>query len=585
MGVLTNAADVSAQQAVQAQPGANVDPPPAWEWDAADPRIGLRAGLLDAGEAARGLELVATIPRPAGFTENSDLAFRGSYVFMGNFWGFNVFDVSDPTDPELIVSVVCPGNQGDVSVYENLLFQSVQENIGRLDCGTQGVEDPVSPDRFKGVRVFDITDVRNPRQVAAVQTCRGSHTHSLVTSSGDPENVYVYVSAYSPTRPPEEVAGCSDAEPEQDPNTSRFQIEVIQVPVASPENARIVNQPRIFGDPVTGSISAIYGVDRDAGEIPPISACHDITAYPDIGLAAGACRGDGILLDISDPVNPVRLDDVSDPNFSFWHSATFNNDGTKLVFTDEWGGGIAARCRAYDPPLWGANAIFDIVGRELRFRSYYKLPVPQTEEENCVAHNGSLIPVPGRDIKAQAWYQGGISVFDFTDAGRPFEIAFFDRGPIDDSEITLGGHWSAYWFNGYVYGSEIARGLDVLRLVPSEHLSENEIAAARLARTDTFNPQHQPRITWPTSVVVAKAYLDQLIRGENIDPQMAARVSDDLDAAAASAGPPVADRLTATAAELEAQALDGLTRGRVGEYARKRALLAAEMEAIAATLR
>src|SRR5690606_2580160 len=251
---------------------------------------------------------------------------------------------------------------------------------------------------------------------------------------------------------------------------------------------------------------------------------------------AGACSSNGILLDISDPVNPVRVHEVVDPGFAYWHSATFNNDGTKVIFTDEWGGGSRPRCRASDPTNWGANAIYDIVDRRLEFRGYFKMPAPQTEQENCVAHNGSLIPVPGRDLFVQAWYQGGLSVVDFTDSAHPVEIAFFDRGPLDAKELILGGYWSAYWYRGLVYATEIARGLDVLALTPSEHLTANEIAAASLGFEGVFNPQQQRRHVWPAEPVVALAYVDQLVRANAIDPARAAALTDALERSRGAVG-------------------------------------------------
>jgi hypothetical protein len=497
--------------------------------DSDDPRIGLRAGWTDAGEAAHGLDLLTNVPRPTGFynpenlgdmrVANSDLAFFGDHVVVGNFNGFNIYDVSDPASPALVTSVVCPGGQGDVSVYGDLLFMSVEEARGRLDCGVEGAPMPVDPERFRGVRIFDLSDLEAPRQVAAVQTCRGSHTHTLLTAPEDPDNVYVYVSGASYVRPGDELEGCSPLEPEEDPETSLFRIEVIQVPLAAPHEARVVSEPRIFADEDTESVAGLWrGGDHGEGtqRTAVTNHCHDITVYPELGLAAGACSGNGILLDIRDPAHPVRIDEVSDPNFAYWHSATFNNDGTAVIFTDEWGGGMAPRCRATDPEDWGANAIFNLVDGRLEFASYYKLPVAQTATENCVAHNGSIVPVPGRDIKVQAWYQGGISVFDFTDTANPVEIAFFDRGPLSETQLHTGGFWSAYWHNGYVYGAEIARGLDVFRLTPTEQLTQNEIDAAGLIRFDVFNPQEQPHAEWPAEPVVAHAYLDQLERGGSL---------------------------------------------------------------------
>jgi hypothetical protein len=577
----------------------------AQQGKAGDPRVGLKAGTTDAGKAAWHMELVATMPKPPGFFDsrsplgdptppesergesepeptkpaepppppaasrsgglnfaNSDLAFKGELLFTGNFNGFNTYDIEDPRHAKLIASVVCPGGQGDVSVYGNLLFMSVEQTRGRIDCGTSGVEAPVSSERFRGVRIFDITDVRKPRQVAAVQTCRGSHTHTLVTDPKDRENIYVYGSGTSTVRSGEELAGCSSADPKDDPNTALFSIDVIQVPLAAPGKAHIVNRPRIFADPVTGAIAGLNpGGTHGPGAQPArvTNQCHDITVFPELGLAAGACSGNGILLDISDPVKPVRLDAVSDQNFAYWHSATFNNDGTKVIFTDEWGGGTRPRCRATDPPNWGADAIFDIVDKKLHFGGYYKMPAPQTEQENCVAHNGSLIPVPGRDIMVQAWYQGGLSVFDFTDSAKPVEIAFFDRGPLDAKQLYTGGYWSTYWYNGHIYGTEIARGLDIFKLTASEFLSQNEIDAAALVKSGIFNAQEQMRISWPANAVVAKAYLDQLTRSKAIAADRASAVKTAIERADKvrakdRAAQPIVEQLKAVSGQLESDA-------------------------------
>jgi hypothetical protein len=535
-----------------------------------DPRVGLKAGLRDAGVAARHMELVASVSKPDGFFDpavpaattpapensnvpqaaaassasparrplgdlnfaNSDLAFGADLLFGGSFHGFNIFTIEDPTRPRLLASIVCPGGQGDVSIHGRLLFMSVEQTRGRVDCGNGGVHGLASAERFRGVRIFDVSDVRAPKQLAAVQTCRGSHTHTLVVDPRDSANVYIYGSGTGSVRFAEELAGCSRLKPDEDSNTALASIDVIQVPLAAPERARIVNRPRIFADAATGAISGLWqGGDHGPATqtTSATNACHDITVMPAVGLAVGACSGNGILLDISDPVRPVRLDQVTDQNFAYWHSATFNNDATKVIFTDEWGGGTRPRCRASDNQAWGADAIFEVVDRKLRFGGYYKMPAPQTEQENCVAHNGSIVPVPGRDIMVQAWYQGGISVFDFTDAAQPVEIAFFDRGPIDANRLVTGGYWSAYWRNGYVYGAEIARGLDVFRLTPSEHLTRNEIEAAALVSLREFNAQHQPRLEWPAATVVARAYLDQLGRTNAVLPRRAAAVRSALD--------------------------------------------------------
>jgi len=518
-------------------------PEPAWEWDASDPRIGLGAGIMDAETAIQNLDRLASLPKPDAFLTseaggrgptNSDLAFRGDYVFQGSYWGFQVYDASNPSAPELVVGVVCPGGQGDLSVHGDLLFMSVEQTAGRLDCGTAGVQDTVSAERLRGVRIFDISDIESPRQVKTIQTCRGSHTHTLVTDPTDDSHVYIYVSGTGRVRSPNELSGCSGLGPEEDQNSALFRIEIIEVPLAAPEDARIVNMPRIFADEETGDIAGLWaGGDHGEGtqNSRRTNQCHDITVRSDLGLAAGACSGNGILLDISDPVNPVRIDQVVDPNFAYWHSATFNNDGTAVIFTDEWGGGGAPRCRGSDPETWGANAIFRIRDRKLELAGYYKLPVPQTEQENCVAHNGSLIPVPGRDIMVQAWYQGGLSIFDFTDPANPYEIAYFDRGPLDEIEMLSGGYWSTYWHNGAIYGAEMARGVDVFALTPSEHLSQAEIDAANSVRRGKFNVQDQPRLRWAPSFALARSYLIQLGRNNGISEEGARAVGTLLDRA------------------------------------------------------
>jgi hypothetical protein len=562
--------------------------------DANDPRAKLAAGMFDAAEAAVGLKHIVLVKKPDAFQlgsdnpddpkvektlgllgvgpsdaakmpksialviaqlafANSDLAFQGNHLFQGNFYGMSIYDISNPANTTLLTSMICPGGQGDPSVYKNLLFMSVEMPNGRLDCGAQGFPPPPAPpagqenkpaplaaqkDRFRGVRIFDISDIKNPKQVAAVQTCRGSHTHTLVVDPNDKDNVYIYVSGTSFVRQSDELAGCSGEAPDKDPNTALFRIDVIKVPLANPQDAKVVNSPRIFGDPQTGVLNAVKsaGTHSKEGITNPSASdqCHDITAYSAIGRAAGACSGNGILLDITDPVHPKRLDAVNDPNYAYWHSAAFSNDGKKVVFTDEWGGGMGARCRANDPNKWGADSIFNLKDNKLTFASYYKLPAAQGDSENCVAHNGSLIPVPGRDLKVQAWYQGGISVMDFTDAEHPVEIAYYDRGPIYPNMLVLGGSWSAYWYNGHIYSSEIARGLDIFELAPTKLMTQNEIDAAKAVHVSELNVQNQQKIVWPRTLVVAKAYVDQLERSQALPTDQIAGLRNAIQTAESS---------------------------------------------------
>jgi hypothetical protein len=593
-----------------------------------DPRVGLRAGLTDAGQALWNLRLVSTSPPPAKFAEswNSDITFTGPYAIQGNFNGYQVWDVSNPNAPTLKTEYFCPASQSDVSVYKNLLFVSGESNSARLDCGAQGVKDTVSKERLRGIRIFDISDIANPKYVGNVQTCRGSHTHSVVVDPNDRDNVYVYISGSAGVRSPTELPGCVSLTPDKDPNSALFRIEVIKVPLAHPERAAIVSTPRIFNDLVAPAshpeaeediiaarkavaearaqgrfVAVVYGTEQPVprgfaqrlldslvtarggtgaptaadsaklraelqgildkmfppappGPRPGPNQCHDITVYPAIGLAGGACGGYGLLLDIRDPANPVRIDAVADSNFSYWHSATFNNDGTKILFTDEWGGGTQPKCRATDKPEWGANAIFTIVNRRMVFQDYYKLPAPQTRNENCVAHNGSLIPIPGRDVMVQGWYQGGISVFDWSDPKRPMEIAFFDRGPVDSTSMRTAGSWSAYWYNGNIYSSEMARGLDIVELLPSPFLSQNEIDAAKSVRFDYLNAQGQPKLVWPPTFSLARAYVDQLQRSKDLSTSRIAAVRQSLSSAENVSGAQRRDALTQLAAQLDAEA-------------------------------
>jgi hypothetical protein len=594
-----------------------------------DPRVGLKPGMTDAGVAAGNARLLANVPRPPRFEEsiNSDIAFLGNYALQGNYNGILVYDISTPSNPRLVTSFYCPASQNDVSVYRNLLFVSSEATSGRLDCQGGGVRDTVSAERMRGVRIFDISDIRSPKLVAQVQTCRGSHTHTVLEDPKDRDNVYIYVSGSAGIRSPNELPGCiRDA---SNPNSALFRIEVIRVPLANPAQAAIVSSPRFFeglaappehgealadleaerrrvdslkraggfvylrngvetaafGGVIRNALDSIVKARGGTGIAQVTSAdsaqlrrdlqrfmdarnaaaaarpnplasrgptqCHDITVYPAIGLAGGACEGYGFLLDISDPVNPRRIDQVADSNFSYWHSATFNNDGSKILFSDEWGGGNAAKCRATDPKEWGANALFTIENRRMVFKSYYKLPAVQAANEICVAHNGSLVPIPDRDVMVQAWYEGGVSVFDWTDAARPKEIAYFDRGPADSTRFGDGGPWSTYWYNGAIYSSEIGRGLDVIDLLPSEHLSQNEIDAAKTVRLPFFNAQGQPKFTWPPSFPLLRAYLDQLERSNCMSSGRIAQLRAALSSGETHTGALRRERLLRVASDAE----------------------------------
>ena len=590
-----------------------------------DPRVGLKPGLYDAGVASKGLSLVAHRNKPDVFKPNapggltyanSDMAFGGHYLYQGNFSGFQIWDIANPLQPKITEAYACFTEQGDVSIYGHLLFVSAENTGNRLDCGSQGIKDSVSKERMLGIRIFDIADPMHPKQVADVQTCRGSHTHTLVPDPIDKTVVYVYVSGLARVRSSSEMPSCENGGI-NDPNSAQFRLEVIRVPLAHPEQSKIVSIARIFNDltapPTHGvayadtangaAVKAARGFlgrlglpatataadsDRAAkllveiqehrddtartrGAIDSLetmgvhvrgmmgggqarggpSQCHDITVYPSVGLAAGACSGYGLLLDIKDPTHPVRIQAVADSNFSFWHSATFNNDATSLLYTDEWGGGTQPKCRASDPIDWGADALFTLRNRQLKHVGYFKMPAAQTATENCVAHNGGLVPVPGRDIMVQGWYQGGVSVFDFTDPAHPKEIAYFDRGPIDASKLVIGGYWAGYYYNGYIYGSEIARGLDVFKLTPTADLTQNEIDAANLVRFDRLNPQSQPKLVWPAAFPVALAYVDQLVRDNGLPAARTTAITTALKSAEQMSGAKRSAALRTLAGQLD----------------------------------
>ncbi|MEO1369602.1 MAG: DUF305 domain-containing protein, partial [Acidobacteriota bacterium] len=272
---------------------------------------------------------------------NTDMAFFDDVMVVGNYHGFNIYRLGDGGAPDLISSVVCPGGQGDVSVVGDLLIMSVEQNRGRLDCGLGGVTEDVSAERFRGLRIFDISDLERPMQVGAVQTCRGSHTHSVVSGPGDDGTIVVYNSGTAGVREEEELEGCIDDIP-GDTRTALFRIDIVEIPVEDPSKARIVASPTVFADEEKGVLAGLWrGGDHgdDTQETRRTDHCHDITVFPELNIAAGACSGNGILFDITDPYHPKRIDAVVDQGFAYWHSATFNNDGTKVLFTDEWGGG------------------------------------------------------------------------------------------------------------------------------------------------------------------------------------------------------------------------------------------------------
>ena len=552
-----------------------------------DARSNLKPGRLDAGEAALNMRLVSFTPKAAMFDTaqglafiNSDLAFKDKYVYQGNFSGFSIWDVSNPAAPKLVSAISCVTSQGDPSIYGNLLFLSAEGGGNRNDCAKGGVQNP--RDHMAGVRIYDVSNPAAPRLVKNVQTCKGSHTHTIVPHPKDRNTIYIYVSGSQGARPDSLVPGCKSGDDPADESNSLFRLDVIKVPLRNPERAEVVTGARIFtgldpapratGRPARGRRNAAPADSTQPAPPPPAPTgprnCHDVTVYPSRGLLAGACGSYGLLVDISNPEKPVRLDAKADTNFSLWHTAVFSNDGKKVVFTDEWGGGTSPMCQSNSMMEMGGNTILSIDDKgKYKQHSYFKIPTAQMAEENCVSHNGGLIPVPGRDIMVQGWDQGGVSVMEFTDPDKPKELAYFDRGSIDpprDVDAPLptgpdgrprrpstGGSWGAYWWNGHIFSSELDRGFDIFELLPSDELSANEIAAAKLVKWSEYNPQSQPKIEWPAAFPVVRSYLDQLVRWNGLARDRTSAIATALDAAERQGGRARRTALNALAVQVD----------------------------------
>ncbi len=568
-----------------------------------DPRNGLKPGRLDAGTAASGMKLVSFTPKPAVFDStsgltfiNSDVAFRDHYVYQGNFAGFMIWDVKNPAKPVSVAVVQCITAQGDPSIVGHLLFISAEGNGNRKDCAKGGNRDTTDhTSHTAGVRIYDVSNPAAPKLIKNVETCKGSHTHTVIPSPTDKNIVYIYISGSQNARPETELAGCNNGTDPADVNNSLYRLDVIKVPLNHPEQAEVVTGARIFTglDPAPQSAARAArgagggrggrGAGRGAGRrggrgadstaapaAPPRPTgprnCHDVTAYPAMHLLAGACASYGLLVDISNPEKPVRLDARADTNFSLWHTAVFSNDASKVVFTDEWGGGTSPNCQATSMMEMGGNTTLTIsANKKFTQHAYFKIPTAQSALENCVSHNGGLVPVPGRDIMVQGWYQGGVDVIDFSDPDHPYELAFFDRGPVDNPpepgdtasqgggrfRNTIGGSWGAYYWNGYVYSSELARGFDVLELMPSDKLSANELAAAKLVKLVEYNPQSQPHIVWPAAFPVIRSYLDQLGRNGGLAAARRTSIANALTAAEKQTGAARGASLTKLAKEVD----------------------------------
>ena len=578
-----------------------------------DPRSTLKPGRFDAGIAISNMKQVSFVKKPAAFDTtaglkfiNSDLAFGTHYIYQANFAGFTIWDIADPANPVMVSATKCITSQGDPTIYEHLLFLSAEGAGNRNDCADGGVKDP--KDHMAGVRIFDVSNPKAPRLVKNVQTCKGSHTHTLVPSPKDPRTIYLYVSGGQAARPETELAGCKNGTDPADPTNSLFMLDIIRVPLDNPENAEVIPGARIFtgldaageckryclpSDPRRQAMAAQRGNQVPGMPTTPRN-CHDVTSYPAMNMLLASCQTHSILVDITNPEKPIRINALVDTNnYQGRHTAAFSNDGTKLIQTEEWGGGTGPMCQASSMKELGGNTIITLDGKKKQTqRAYFKLGSAQSAEENCVAHNGGIIPVPGRDLYVQGWYQGGVNIMDFTNPDTALEIAYFDRGsinpprgadvpaqPVDPSVRgggnTIGGSWGAYYWNGMIVSSELDRGMDILELVPSDQLSANEIAAAKLVRFERYNPQSQPKLTWPPAFVVVRSYLDQLVRHTGLSPERTTAISSELDMAEMKSGAARAAALNALAAQVHKDAVGAKDAPRVHT-------MAAEIQRLAA---
>jgi hypothetical protein len=580
---------------------------------ATDPRSNLKPGRFDAGEAERGMHLVSFSRKPAPFDTargltfiESDIVFGTHYVYQGNFAGFTIWDVTDPAKPVIASVTECISAQGDPKIAGHLLFLSAEGAGNRIDCGKGGVQDP--KDHFAGVRIYDVSNPHAPKLIKNVQTCKGSHTYTVAPSPTDPKVVYLYVSGQQLARPATEMPGCKNGTNAADPTNSLYQLDIIKVPLDHPEEAHVIPGARIFTGLKGSPDCAMFCVPAPnfrrarGGADSALNAtllhtgphnCHDVTAYPAYHLLGAACTADAIIVDISNPEHPVRLAALMDTNnYQGRHTAGFSNDAKETLWTNEWGGGTGPMCQATSMMEQGGNTIVALSDndRKMTQQGYFKIPAAKSDRENCVAHNGGLVPVPGRNLYVQGWYQGGVDVMDFTDPNHPFEVAYFSRGPIDPpgdtsnasgrARYTIGGSWGAYYWNGYVYSSELDRGFDVLELTPGPQLSANELAAAKLVRFKEYNPTSQPKLVWPAAYPVVRSYLDQLVRNEGLASDRTTAISAALDAAEQKNGAAAATALTALAREVDADASGAKDAARVRMMATEiRRLAAAQLPA------
>ncbi len=391
------------------------------------------------------LELVGSLPKEEHSFDffNSDMAFWGDTLVQGSYDGFRLIDISQPTAPRLIADVECRGPQGDVSIWENLVFVSVDRPQTTPRCNSEDAEkvDPlfVPPQGgWEGIRVFDISQPRQPRLVTSVATDCGSHTNTLVPDL-EHHRLLLYVSSYALAVQPDLAPGCTNP---------HGHISVVEVPLDDPATASVIAEPHLFDTPVWKVWpGAPEGYEDTAG-------CHDITIYEPKHLAAAACMSEGQIWDISDPVHPVTLAHVDLGDVSFWHSAAWSSDGSVVAFGDE----NLAPAGCTDAPLgaiWFYN-VDDPAAPQLEGR--FSLDRYQGSEI-CSAHMFNVIPGIDRDLLVSAFYAGGTSVIDFTDPTQPEEIAYFDVGG-----RTPGDEWASYWYNGYIWASDHLRGLDVFQL-------------------------------------------------------------------------------------------------------------------------
>ena len=406
---------------------------------------------------SRNMKLLGSSPKTG--TTNSDLAFWGKIAYQGNYNGFRVIDISRPDRPSVLADVDCGSGQGDVTVWQNILVRSVDYPMTERSCAGERSPDPTLPGQFEGVQIFDVSDPRHPQLTKLVDTDCGSHTNTLIP---DPAHgrVLIYVLSYFLLPGPK----CGDGR-EANPLHAKFSI--VSVPLTHPQDAAVVATPPIDAEPF-----ALEGLG-------PTIGCHDVGVFMPLHLAAVACLSEAQLWDISDPLHPRTITRIQepDPGFEIWHSAAWTWDGKYIIFGDESDSGS---CHGDQTEMDGQVWFYRLGDlRQGGTTPVGSFLIPRDQgDEYCSAHMFNVIPVENRYVLVSSWYGGGVDVIDFTDPAHAVEVGYYDV-----ESPQQGSHWAAYWYNGFIYGSDIPNGFDTFLF------SGRQRAGAK--RFGHLNPQTQ----------------------------------------------------------------------------------------------